>query len=81
MKPFRIPLFTLSLSIAIVFAFLLAVPVFAQDELPPAPEETPAVVETVPTVEEAAPAEEPLSAEEPPVVPVEEPLPMRSRRK
>ena len=75
MKPFRIPFFALALGIAFIFAFLLAGPVFAQDELPPAPEETP-VVETVPAVEEAAPAEEPLPAEEPPAVPVEEPLPV-----
>jgi hypothetical protein len=45
MKPFRIPFFALALSIALVFAFLLAGPVFAQDELPPAPPaEEPAAV-------------------------------------
>ena len=65
MKPFRIPFFALALGIALIFAFLLAGPVFAQDELPAAPGE-PAVVETVPAVEEAAPAEAPLPAEETP---------------
>ena len=75
MKPFRIPFFALALGIALIFAFLLAGPVFAQDELPPAPAE-PAAAETAPAVEEAAPAEEPLPAEEPPAVPVEEPLPV-----
>ncbi len=70
MKPFRIHFIALALGIALIFAFLLAGPVFAQDELPPAPPEEPAVAETVPAVEEAAPAEEPLPAEEPPAVPV-----------
>ena len=75
MKPFRIPFFALALGIALIFAFLLAGPVFAQDELPPAPEETP-VAEIAPAAEEAAPAEEPLPAEEPPAAPVLDPLPV-----
>jgi hypothetical protein len=75
MKPFRYPLTAIAFVIALAFAFVLAEPVFAQDELPPAPDE-PAVVETVPAAEEAAPAEEPLPVEEPPAAPVEEPLPV-----
>jgi hypothetical protein len=80
MKPFRIPFIALALGIALIFAFLLAGPVFAQDELPPAPEETP-VAELAPAAEEAAPAdapapvEEPLAVEEPPAVVVEEAAP------
>jgi hypothetical protein len=49
MKPFRIPFFALALGIALIFAVLLAGPVFAQAELPPAPEETP-VAELAPAV-------------------------------
>ena len=75
MKPFRIPFFALALGIALVFAFLLAGTVFAQDEVPPAPVETPAA-EVVPPAEEAAPVVEPLPTEEPPAVPVEEPAPV-----
>jgi hypothetical protein len=77
MRPFRIPFFALALGIALIFAFLLAGPVFAQDEVPPAPDAAPVVAPTdapASVIEEAAPANaptvEPASAE---VAPTEEP--------
>jgi putative surface-exposed virulence protein len=54
----------LILTLVMVAAMLLTTPVFAQDEVPPAPEETPAEVAPV---EESAPVEE---------APVEEPAPL-----
>jgi hypothetical protein len=75
MKPFRFPSFAFALVIALAFAFVLASPVFAQDELPPAPEATPAA-EPTPLVEvapEVAPVEELLPVEEPPAASIEEP--------
>lgn len=56
----------LILTAILAAAFLLTTPVFAQDEVPPAPEETPV---------EVTPAEEPAPVEEAPVVeaPAEEP--------
>jgi hypothetical protein len=62
MRPFRIPFFALALGIALIFAFLLAGPVFAQDELPPAPDASPVAAPTdapAPAVDAAVPAEAP----------------------
>ena len=64
----------LTLTLVLVAAMLLTTPVFAQDEVPPAPEEAPAEVapvEELAPVEEA-PVEEPAPLEE---APAEEPAP------
>ncbi len=64
----------LILTLVLVAAMLLTTPVFAQDEVPPAPEETPAEVAPVeePAPVEEAPVEEPAPLEE---APAEEPAP------